>query len=276
MYEELILTGFDNTPIFTISKTDPDDRATLLIMHGLHDHCGRYAHLADYFGERGFSTVRYDMRGFGRSGGLRGYIESFEDYIQDFHSVEDRYIKGSDKPCFLFAHSISALISSMHFLQDENLFTGVVFSGGLFKVNEDLSPLLQKMSGLISWLFPKLPTMKIDKTGLSRDPEVGIRIANDPLHYMGGIRARTGSQLMKATAALQGRLQELNFPMLILHGGADPLTKPEASELLYSKSMSADKTLKIYPNAFHELINEINKEEVLDDIHTWIVDRIPE
>ena len=274
MYKEKILEGFDRTPIYTLSSSDTKDTATLLILHGLHDHCGRYEHIADYFRERGYSTIRYDMRGYGRSGGLSGYIDRFDDYTEDLNTVVRHFISDSNRPVFLFSHSMGALIASQYILLFGNPFKGVVFSGGLFKVNEDLSPILQKMSGVISKLFPKLQTVKLDANGLSRDPAIAQKIPTDKLHYMGGVRARTGSEVMKATAQLQGELEKLDFPMLILHGGNDPLTKHEASELLYSESKSQDKTLKIYPGAYHELINETNKMEILDDIYHWIADRM--
>jgi len=274
MYKEEVLAGFDNTPIYTVTSEHAGDKARLLIVHGLHDHCGRYAHIADYFTERGFSTVRYDMRGYGKSGGVRGYIDRFDDYIQDMDTVVEHHLSKRGIPNFLFAHSMGGLIASHHILQNGNLYQGVVFSGGLFKVNEDLSPLLQKMSGVMSKLLPKLQTIKLDVNGMSRDPKVAQEIATDKLHYMGGVRARTGSEVMKATASLQEKLESLNFPMLILHGGEDSLTKHEASELLFSKSKSQDKTLKIYPGAYHELMNETNKEEVYNDIYSWITDRL--
>ena len=276
MYREEILEGFDKTYIYTISSEAANSKGRVLILHGLHDHCGRYAHIADYFKERGFSTVRYDMRGYGKSSGLRGYINRFEDYTRDLHTVVEHYLKGSVVPNYLFAHSMGALIGSHYILQYGNPYRGVVFSGGLFKVNEDLSPVLLKLSGLISRLLPKMQTIKIDANGLSRDPEIAKNIPSDNLHFSGGVRARTGAEIVKATAKLERKLEILDFPMLILHGGADPLTKCEASELLYSKSKCTDKTLKIYPGAYHELINEINKEEVLQDIYSWIEERLPQ
>ena len=276
MVKEEVLQAFDQTPIYTVSAETPGAKAQILILHGLHDHCGRYAHLAEFFNEKGFSTVRYDMRGYGRSGGVRGYIDRFDDYVRDLNTVVEHFLKGSDGPTFLYAHSMGALIGSLHILKHGNPYEGVIFSGGLFKVNEDLSPVLQKMSGFISSLLPKLQTVKLDTSGLSRDPNVAAKIAGDELHYMGGIRARTGAEVIAATAELQGELTKLDFPMLIQHGGDDPLTKPEASELLFERSKSIDKTLKVYPGAYHELFNEINKEEVFEDMNDWICARLPQ
>jgi alpha-beta hydrolase superfamily lysophospholipase len=119
-----------------------------------------------------------------------------------------------------------------------------------------------------------LATIKLDASALSRDEEVADRAKNDPLQYFGGVRARTGAEVLVATAELQQQLHKLDFPMFIIHGEKDPLTKYEASELLYKRSPSADKTLKIYPDAKHELFNELNKEEVLADMVGWIDARL--
>ncbi len=276
MYKEKFLKGVDSNSIFTVTSVPVDAKGRLLILHGLHDHCGRYEHVSDYFDTRDFATVRYDMRGFGKSEGLSGYINHFDEYINDLNTVVRHYLNDSQLPTYLLAHSMGALISSHHILQYGNPYNGVIFSGGLFKVNEDISPILQKMSGVTSRLFPKLQTIKLDANGLSRDPEVAQKIAGDHLHYMGGVRVRTGSEVMKATARLEDQLEKLDFPMLILHGGDDTVTKHEASELLFKRSKSKDKTLKIYPGAYHELMNETNKEEVLDDIHQWIMEHLKE
>jgi len=251
-----------------------EPRAAILLVHGLHDHSGRYAHVSEFFARHGLRALRFDLSGYGKSEGVRGYLNHRHDHTMDVKCAADVLIERSDGlPVFAFGHSMGALFLSHYILEFGNPFKGVVYSGGLFKVNEDISPILQKMSGVVAAILPKLPTIKLDSEGLSRDPDVEARTQNDPLHYFGGVRARTGDEVLKATAELQARLDELDFPMLIAHGEKDPLTKYEASELLYAKSLSKDKTLKIYPGAKHELFNEINKEEVLGDAVDWIMAR---
>ncbi len=244
-------------------------------MHGLHDHTGRYDHVAEYFNDQGLSSFQFDLRGNGRSQGVRGYINAFQEHVTDCDAAIHSMTQKLEGPYFAFAHSMGALVLSTWILENENPFSGVVYSGGLFKVNEDISPVLQKLSGTFARLVPRLATIKLDFRELSRDPSVYERSKSDKFQYTGGVRARTGAVVIDATASLQVRLAELDFPMLILHGERDGLTKYEASELLYQQSNSSDKSLKVYPGAKHEIFNEINRKEVIDDAAQWILARIP-
>ncbi len=270
MSETLKLKTSDGFDLHAQITKVQESTGSVVIVHGLHDHSGRYDHVAKFFQEFGYSTMQFDLRGNGKSSGKRGYIHRFSDHVIDMDSALSAFQEKMTGPYFAYAHSMGALILSTWILESTNPFRGVVFSGGLFKVNEDISPVLQKLSGVVSSILPALPTVKLDFKQLSRDPGILERSKSDQLQYKGGVRARTGAEVIVATAALQARLQELNFPMLILHGEADGLTKFEASELLYEKSKSSDKTLKIYPGAKHEIFNETNKDEVLGDVCDWM------
>lgn len=219
---------------------------------------------------------RFDLQGHGESGGLTAYVDRFDDYVSDFSEVADR-VSGyaRDLPTFVIAHSMGALITATHILKHPEAFKGAIYTGGLFKVNEDISPFLQKISGVISAIMPKFKALKLDYGLLSRDPEVVKISAQDPLHYKGGMRARTGAELLKATKAIEGRLADWKLPVLILHGGNDQLTKPEASHNLFKHSTAEDKTLKIYDGAYHELLHEINRKDVMNDITDWLQERTP-
>lgn len=274
MFDDLQLQTKDGVTLHAKLVRAPENKGTVLILHGLHDHTGRYDHVANYFVSRGLSTFQFDLRGNGRSDGKRGYINSFSEHVLDCDAAVREMQAQLEGPYFAFAHSMGALVLSTWILENDNPFRGVVFSGGLFKVNEDISPILQKLSGTMSKLLPSLATIKLDFRQLSRDTTVLERSKSDKYQYTGGVRARTGAQVIEGTAALQARLSELAFPMLILHGEKDGLTKYEASELLYEKSTSDDKALKIYEGAKHEIFNEINQEEVLGDAGDWIMKRV--
>lgn len=274
MFEDLNLKTSDGVALYAKVVRASGHQGTVLILHGLHDHSGRYDHVASHFASMGLSTFQFDLRGNGRSEGKRGYIKRFGEHILDCDAAVSEMKEQLNGPYFAFAHSMGALILSTWILEHDNPFRGIVYSGGLFKVNEDISPILQKLSGTVSKLFPSLPTIKLDFRELSREPEVLELSKTDTLQYRGGVRARTGAEVIDATAALQTRLSKLNFPMLIMHGEKDGLTKYEASELLYEKSTSGDKTLKIYQGAKHEIFNETNRAEVLHDATEWIRARV--
>ena len=270
MSEILLLQTSDKLELHARVDRVDESKGAVIIVHGLHDHSGRYNHVAESFRDCGYSTLQFDLRGNGRSDGKRGYISRFNDHVLDMDTAMQALQENFQGPYFAYAHSMGALILSTWILDHTNPFRGVVYSGGLFKVNEDISPVLQKLSGVVSAILPSVPTIKLDFRALSRDPEVLKQAARDKLQYKGGVRARTGAEVIVATAALQARLEELDFPILILHGEKDGLTKYEASQLLYERSRSSDKTIKIYPGARHEVFNEINKQEVLNDVCEWM------
>jgi alpha-beta hydrolase superfamily lysophospholipase len=146
---------------------------------------------------------------------------------------------------------------------------GLILSGPALKISDDISPLLVRLSSIIGKVLPKLPTIKLDSSGISRDPEVVKRYDNDPLVYRGGIPARTGAEITGATRKIQAEMETITLPLLILHGTDDRLADPEGSKELYQRVQSKDKTLKLYEGYYHEVMNEPEKELVLADIVEW-------
>ncbi len=92
----------------------------------------------------------------------------------------------------------------------------------------------------------------------------------DPLNRMGKVRARTGAEMITAVAAMPARLEQLTLPLLVIHGGADRLVPPAASELVATGTASSDVTHTVYPGLFHEPHNEPEQEQVLDDVVGWL------
>lgn len=276
MLEDIFILTEESLRIHTtFLRTSRELKGSVLFVHGLADHSGRYHHIAEYLAQRGFESMLFDFRGNGRSDGIRGYIDSFDDFLGDMECAVRHFLDNTEEaPKFLFAHSLGALIAATYLLDRPNPFDGVVYSGGLFKVNEDLSPILQKLSGIVSRVAPKMPTVKLDLRLISRVPKVIVDAKSDPLKYNGGVRARTGAVIINATSRLQSQLNKINYPILIIHGGADAITKAEASELLFKESTSDNKTLEIIPDAYHETFNDHCRDQVFETIHQWFSNQL--
>src|SRR5262249_28247225 len=122
---------------------------------------------------------------------------------------------------------------------------------------------------------PDLPVMELKDEAFSRDPAVVRAMSNDPyiLHIKGP--AETGAEVLRAIARIQERMEAVTVPVLILHGGADRVTNPEGSKELNQRAGSMDKTLKIYPGFYHDLLHEPEREMVANDIIGWIDARAP-
>jgi len=131
-----------------------------------------------------------------------------------------------------------------------------------------------KLAIILSKIFPKLKTIKLDSNDISHDPEIVKKYQTDPLVYNGGIPARTGAELNGAVTRVQSQALKFNMPVLIMHGSGDKMADPEGSKTFYQNISSKDKTLKIYDDFFHEIMNEIEKERVYSDILNWLEERV--
>jgi alpha-beta hydrolase superfamily lysophospholipase len=128
---------------------------------------------------------------------------------------------------------------------------------------------------LLSRLTPDLGVLTLDAETISRDPAVVADYRADPLNFTGKVRARTGSEMMLATVAMPARLRSLRLPLLLLHGTADRLVPPAATELVRSHVGSDDLTVRLYEGLYHEPHNEPEKEQVLDDVVAWLDAHLP-
>jgi alpha-beta hydrolase superfamily lysophospholipase len=265
------IQGVGDHRLFYHQSAPVNPVAWILIIHGWGEHSGRYAYVAEKLLASGFAVAMYDQRGHGRSEGLRTYVNRFSDYVEDLSIVYTKISQWADqKPVFLLAHSMGGLVACQFCIQHQPAIQGIVLSAASLKVNSDFSPFLQKFSGLASALVPKLATVKLDNALLSRDPEILAIAQQDALHYKGGIRARTGAEILKATKWVEAHSREFTIPVLVLHGGADKIADPQGSISFYTHCGSSDKQHKIYPGAYHEILNEINRDEVISDILKWL------
>ncbi|MFB6247632.1 MAG: lysophospholipase [Salinibacter sp.] len=251
-------------------------RATVVIVHGYAEHCGRYGAVARTFTDAAAAVFAYDQRGFGRSGGRRAYVDRFDRYLDDL----DRFLafvrtQGPDAPLFLFGHSMGGLAVLKHALDRHPAVAGLMLSAPALEVNPDLAPLVRRLAQTLGRLLPTLPTVRSPEAALSRDPAVVQAARNDPLSYHGRIPARTGAELLRTGAALRPRLGELARPFLVLHGTADSLAEPRWSRRLYDRAAAEDKTLRLYDGRYHEPFHDYGRDEVLDDLSGWLRERAP-
>ena len=252
-----------------------EPKAKLLLIHGYAEHSGRYATLAEFLTGKGYAVYAYDHRGHGHSPGKRAYIDRFSLLLKDLTAGLDWVREdGDDKPLFLFGQSMGGAVVTLYCLSRNPDLRGVILSGAMLKVSEDLAPFLRKFSSVIGGLLPRLPTIKFVPEFLSRDSKAVQAYIHDPLNYNGRVIARTGAEMLQAAGELEGQLRRFDYPVLILHGEEDKITEPEASQMLFQQAASRDKTFKTYPGAYHELLHELNKEEVMADILAWMEARL--
>lgn len=270
------LTTPDGLQLHAQWSLPPDAaRATVVLVHGYAEHCGRQGAVARTFLQESAAVYAYDQRGHGRSGGRRAYVDTFDQYLDDL----DRVLafvraRAPDGPLFLFGHSMGGLVVLKYVLERTPALDGLILSAPAIEVNPDLAPVVRRLAQVLGRLAPRLPTVRSPEGAISRDPAVVEASKNDPLSYHGRIPARTGAELLRAGTAVRSRLHEVSVPFLVLHGTADILARPAWSRRLYDRAAASDKTLKLYEGLYHETFHDVGKEEVLRDLATWLRGRV--
>ncbi|MCF7842981.1 MAG: lysophospholipase [Lentisphaeria bacterium] len=252
-------------------------RAVVILVHGIAEHSGRYAHVAEFLCEHRIAVETFDLRGHGQSEGERIYIDRFSQFLNDLEhfilEVRRRYPSG---PLFLLGHSMGGAIVTDFVLERYVVeLSGVILSSPAVKVGRDVPGIVVALSSVISLLLPHQSTVTLDSAGISRDPVVVHKYDTDPLNFRGAIPARTGAELIKTQKYIMRHGEKVTYPVMIMYGTGDTIVEPEGSKLLFNKIQSEDKTLKAYDGFYHEILNDPEKQQVLDDMLQWLNDRLP-
>jgi len=264
----------DGTQLFYRFCHDPNNKAGVVVCHGLGEHSGRYKNLYEKLTPGGYSYFALDHRGHGRSTGKRGRIRDFDQYVFGMKRLVDfAREKIGGKPLFLFGHSLGGLIALQFCLRFPETVRGLITSGPLLKLSLEVPPLKSAVGKILSGILPQLALgSEIDAVFISHDPEVIRDYENDPLVH-DRISTRLFTEFIASMKAAQSRAAAMEMPLFMMHGGDDRLTHPEGTKQFFNAASSKDKTLKIYDGLFHELINETQKETVLADILGWLDQR---
>ena len=250
---------------------DSNPKALILLVHGYAEHSGRYRYFAEHCLGKDYAVYALDHWGHGKSEGTPGFVPDFS----VFHDGVDQLLARArqdlpDLHVILVGHSMGGLISATYLLANQARFAACVLSGPAIKAAEEPSAFLKAISGFLSRFFPKLGVLELDPNGISRDPQVVADYLADPLVYNGKMGARLAAEMLGKMAEIQHNAGQISLPLLMLHGGKDSLAAADGSRFLDAHVSSPDKMLKIYPELFHEIFNEPEKDKVLNDMTDWL------
>ncbi|APR87897.1 Lysophospholipase [Minicystis rosea] len=248
-----------------------EPKAVVVLVHGLKDHSARYAPLAAHLVKEGFAVHAFDLRGHGRSEGMRVGLGAFDDYLEDLDLFLKRVrAREHDKPVLLFGHSMGGAIVTLYTITHKPALAGLALSAPALAT--DVSGATIGGTKLIAALAPNAGVFNLDLHQFSRDPAVVAEGLADPLVYQGAAPAQMARELLGAFDRLKEHLGEVNVPVLAMHGELDKVTPPAGSRALVERAQSKDKTLKLYPGLVHDLLHEPEKEQVIGDLVKWMND----
>lgn len=252
----------------------PAPRAVVAVVHGITEHAGRYAFLADRANQCGLGVVSADLRGHGRSPGERSYVERFDDYLLDVDALMAKARElAAGRPLFLMGHSMGGAIALRWLAQRKQPVAGLILSSAALKIGGDVPRLLVALAPLLSRWLPHLRGTRLDPATISRDPAAVAAYVNDPLVSLLAPPARTGAELLQAMEANRAAAAGLALPVYLFHGDADRLTDPDGSRDIHERWGGSDKTLRLWPGSRHETFNDLDREGVVAELLGWILAR---
>lgn len=244
-------------------------RASLLIIHGLGEHGGRYERAAGILAASGLDTWALDLRGFGASAGRRAYVERLDLWLDDI-AQEIATLRGLDRPVVLLGHSMGGLVVARYAESDRPqpdllVLSAPAVAGNIPGWKKTLARILGRLAPTIS--------VKNDFDGsiLSRDPAVGANYVADPLNVH-STTARLGAVLLDAQAPTIADLGRIRLPTLVIHGGTDHLV-PTASSEVFGHLAGVER--RVYPGLAHETFNEPDGPQVVGEVAAWIGEHLP-
>lgn len=252
-----------------------DPRASLLLVHGIAEHAGRYEHVGPRLAAAGIDTRSYDLRGFGRSGGHRAYVDRWSQYLDD---LEERLValrgETAGRPLVLYGHSMGALIALGYVLAEpaRPLPDLLVLSAPAI---EAAVPAWQRaVAGILGRLTPRFAIANSFRNGaLTADAAVEAAYRADPI-AVHRTTARLGAGLLREQERVQrvlARGAPLPVPTYVVHGADDPLVPERASRTLDGRG---NVIRRVYPGLHHETHNEPSWQAVVDDTIAWILARV--
>jgi alpha-beta hydrolase superfamily lysophospholipase len=250
-------------------RPDQTPRGVVAIVPGFNSHSGYYAWVAEQFVSHGLATYAIDLRGRGESQGERFYVQEFGDYVIDVDEFVTT-VRASEPnlPIFLLGHSAGGVVATLYVIEHQEQLAGLICESFAFKVPApDFA--LAVFKGL-AHLAPHAHVLALKNKDFSRDPAIVEAMNADKLIAHESQPLETLAAMVRADEVLDRSFANITLPVLILHGTGDKATKPSGSQQFFDAAGSLDKTLKFYEGAYHDLLNDVDREQVATDITTWI------
>jgi alpha-beta hydrolase superfamily lysophospholipase len=252
-----------NLFVRTWSSDDGQGRYAVLLAHGVGEHTGRYAHVAEHLLARGAAVVKGpDHLSHGQSDGPPADFDDVDVMVEDLHLVADVLrAEHPELPMVLVGHSLGGIIATRFAQKYGTELAALVLSAPVIGGNPGFEALLA---------MDPMPEVPLDPAALSRDPEVGVAYANDPLVHHGPLTRNTLQAIFTSVdrVASDGTLGDL--PTLWIHGENDPLAPYDVTAKAIAQTGGTRLEQKVYPGAMHEIFNETNAVEVLADVTSFL------
>lgn len=267
-------SGYKGANLFFQRWENPRARGTLIITHGHGEHSDSYLRVVEALKNEAWTVYAWDMRGHGRSEGIRGYAESFDDYCKDYYEflkvvlAEPAVKKG---PVVFLCHSMGGLVQLKTLLQHPEIKPdAVVFSSPLVGIGVQV-PTFKRVGA--EWLRKLLPTVtlsnEVTNEDVTRDPEIIRELEQDPYRH-DRISAGVYLGFLESFPIVFNSARDWKLKTLLQISDKDPVVSSSEALRLFEKFSSPHKEIKIYKDAKHEIYNDIVREQVFADLRNFL------
>ena len=247
-------------------------RATVLLVHGLGEHAGRYDALARHLGAWGYAVRGYDHYGHGESSGPRGGLPWDTRLLDDLTDIVDatRARMPAGQPLVLLGHSMGGLVAARFVALGMRPVDALVLSSPA--LDAGLGPVQKLLLAALQRIAPNLRVGNgLDARYLSHDDAVVRAYLADPLCH-NRISARLARFIAEAGPATVARAAHWQVPTLLLWAGADRLVNPAGSRAFASAAPKERVQAHCFEPLYHELFNESPElaDPVFERLQHWL------
>ena len=254
-------------------------RGTVLIVHGLGEHVGRYAHVARHLNGLGWNVVGHDHRGHGRSDGARGRLNAVDDLLHDLARVIDAARREHPGTLVLLGHSLGGLIAARFVAEGlapspaawHRPIDALVLSSPALDPGMNAA---QKM--MLSMAEPLTPDLAVSNglkpEWISRDAAVVEAYRRDPLVH-DRVTPRLARFVIDGGEFARQHAPRWTVPTLLMYAGSDRCVAPRGSAAFAAAAPTSVVTTREFPALFHEIFNEPEQGEVLQTLTAWLAGR---
>ena len=264
------ISASDGINLFVRDHSVRNSTKVILLVHGLGEHSGRYINLMQDFNDKNISVFTIDIRGHGKSGGKRGHSPFYKQLMSDIqYFIKHVTNKTSNQKYFLYGHSFGGNLVINYSFQKNKKINGIIATSPCIKPAIRLSRIKLFMGKLFQKLIPSLRLSSgIKINGISKNLQVIKDYINDPLNH-NKVSIQLALDIVSSGIYALENSQDITVPMLVFHGKNDVLTSYSASKKLVENAGPNIKFIG-FNDAYHEIHNEPEKDELLINIFNWI------
>lgn len=267
-------TSQDGLKIFYRRYQADNERARLVIVHGLGEHSGRYGNVVERLLPKGITIWALDLRGHGHSDGWRGHVSTFDLYLSELRTMVEIASEGGPDAIkiFLLGHSMGGLVALNFALRFPEIIDGVIASSPTLGLAVKVPAIKGGLGKIMSSIWPSLSlSNELDASKISHDEEVVCAYKKDPLVH-DRVSARWFTEFLSAMETTNQLASKIKIPILMQVAGDDHLVSAQSSKTFFEKLDLEDRTLHFYDDLYHEIYNEgeDRRAKVLTDLETWL------